>query len=445
LKSTILLFSVFILISLSACSSESEAKDQATSTLDELATLIAAQGEPTAVSTEAPSATPSYTATVTPSITPTFTETPAATHSPTSTLTATVTYTATASPTNTASATATASPSFTSTPTVTETLLVIATAPTGTPTPGTPGVLPSVAPIPAHPTATQFLISAPTLEPTLPPGVFPTNTPRVSPTPTVIPGDHFWFWRPFPRDPNGKVSDAPARGYAFGSAQGGLQIHHGVDIQNPTGTFVQSIGSGKVFYAGPDLTTLFGPKGDFYGNVVVIEHDFLAPDMHPIYSLYGHLSRVSVATGDEVEYGTMIGSVGAEGVAIGPHLHLEIRLGDPYDYNAVYNPELWYLPWEGFGVFAARVVGPDGELIQGVRLELIGRSSFLSGWTYADDTVRSDPYFRENIVIGDIRAGQYDLKVGEARNILYRDVVVIEAGQVTLIEIHLPELPELNQ
>lgn len=446
-----------------ACTSDktAEALPQDTATRDPLATILAEQRQPTAVPTEAPSSTPtpSPTATATPTSTPSATATFTATFTSTSTSTPTATNTVTASATLTSTLTLTpsAAPSLapsatvpatlTRLPTQTQTQISIAAQATqpptlvGSPTPD--GFVPSVVPIPANPSPTQVLISPPTLVPTLLAGVIPTNTPRFSPTPTLAKGDHFWFWRPFPRDPSGRVNDTPARGYAYGSTAGNsLQVHKGIDIENPTGTSIQAIGSGTVFYAGADVQILFGPQPDFYGNVIVIEHDYLAPDGRQLFSLYGHLSRVLVAVGDHVEYGQVIGAVGAEGVAFGPHLHVEIRIGDPYSYNATYNPELWILPWENYGVFAARVLAPDGQPAKNVRVELIGRGSFISGWTYADDTVNSDPYFGENIVIGDIRSGQYDLKVGEIRNIVYRDVVDIKPGVVNMIEIQLPALPE---
>lgn len=427
-----LLIALLCLLWLNACSAEqAEIIPTYAPTDDQLGTQIAQQSLPTDVSTQVH--TPTATETVTPS--PTLTLTPTVTASPTATLT----------PTETATETATHTVIPSSTPTATIQPMNIVALATPTALAGSPPVptrIPSVVPLPLNASPTQIVVGVPTLAPTLAPGVFPTNTPRFSPTPTVIPGDHFWFWRPFPRDPSGQVNDAPARGYVYGSSAGGsLPLHHGLDIQNPTGTFVQSIGSGSVFFAGPDLDTLFGPQSDFYGNVVVIEHDFLAPDGRRLYSVYGHLSRMNVAMGDIVEYGQNIGSVGSEGVAIGPHLHLEIRIGNPYDYYSTYNPELWVRPWDNYGVLAARIIGPDGQPVKGVRLELIGRGSFLSGWTYGSETVNPDPYFQENFAMGDIRAGQYDLKVGEIRNIVYRDVVTVEAGVVTFIEIQLDEIP----
>ena len=46
-----------------------------------------------------------------------------------------------------------------------------------------------------------------------------------------------------------------------------------------------------------------------------------------VYLLYGHLSQVSVATGQRVAPGDLVGAVGMTGIAIGPHLHVEMRLG----------------------------------------------------------------------------------------------------------------------
>ena len=45
-------------------------------------------------------------------------------------------------------------------------------------------------------------------------------------------------------------------------------------------------------------------------------------------SLYGHLSRIDVASGDAVASGQRIGLVGSTGRSTGPHLDFEIRRGD---------------------------------------------------------------------------------------------------------------------
>ncbi|MDE5614344.1 MAG: M23 family metallopeptidase, partial [Treponemataceae bacterium] len=45
-----------------------------------------------------------------------------------------------------------------------------------------------------------------------------------------------------------------------------------------------------------------------------------------LYSLYYHLDKLLVETGQMVTQGDLIGLSGATGLATGPHLHWEIRL-----------------------------------------------------------------------------------------------------------------------
>ena len=43
--------------------------------------------------------------------------------------------------------------------------------------------------------------------------------------------------------------------------------------------------------------------------------------------MYAHLSLVSVAVGQTVDTGDLVGAVGCTGTCTGPHLHFEVRLG----------------------------------------------------------------------------------------------------------------------
>jgi murein DD-endopeptidase MepM/ murein hydrolase activator NlpD len=63
--------------------------------------------------------------------------------------------------------------------------------------------------------------------------------------------------------------------------------------------------------------------GRFYlgGNVVYVDHGA------GLVSAYLHLSRASVAAGDTVRAGQVIGQVGATGRVTGPHLHWVVRYG----------------------------------------------------------------------------------------------------------------------
>ena len=85
--------------------------------------------------------------------------------------------------------------------------------------------------------------------------------------------------------------------------------HLGTDYGAPTGTPVQTIGSGRVMFAGRK-------GGD--GNMVHVAHS------NGYETYYLHLSRIFVHAGERVEIGKTIGLVGMTGLATGPHLDFRI-------------------------------------------------------------------------------------------------------------------------
>jgi murein DD-endopeptidase MepM/ murein hydrolase activator NlpD len=86
--------------------------------------------------------------------------------------------------------------------------------------------------------------------------------------------------------------------------------HLGIDYGAPAGTPVQTIGDGRVIWA--------GAKGGA-GNLVEVQHT------NGYTTYYMHLSRILVRSGARVEQGQRIGLVGMTGLATGPHLDFRIE------------------------------------------------------------------------------------------------------------------------
>ncbi|MCY0959820.1 LysM peptidoglycan-binding domain-containing M23 family metallopeptidase [Streptomyces sp. H27-H5] len=103
--------------------------------------------------------------------------------------------------------------------------------------------------------------------------------------------------------------------YRASGAMWSSGYHTGVDFIASSGTTVKAVGAGTVVSAG---------WGGAYGNEVVIRH------ADGRYSQYGHMSSLSVSTGQGVTPGQRIGLSGSTGNSSGPHLHFEIRTGPSY-------------------------------------------------------------------------------------------------------------------
>ena len=88
------------------------------------------------------------------------------------------------------------------------------------------------------------------------------------------------------------------------------ESHPGIDIAVPLGTPVRASGGGSVSAAGYDAD---------YGLFVLLRH----PSGYE--TMYGHMSRLIAAEGDEVQEGQVIGLSGNSGRSTAPHLHFEIR------------------------------------------------------------------------------------------------------------------------
>lgn len=281
-------------------------------------------------------------------------------------------------------------------------------------------------------------------------------TPTITPTPlpimpgalwsTFVPGpaadiDHFWIGRPFL--PSARTQLASPN-YQFGStASGRYRIHHGLDISNSLGTPVRAATEGEVVHAGPDDSILLAPFNNFYGNSVVVRLNRRLPVAGgevDVYVLFGHLSQVMVQIGQQVTPDDIVGLVGMTGIAIGPHLHLEVRVG-ANNYDSSVNPYLWMQPREGSGVVAVRLLTADGRTWPGGRVSLMrfgngGRVVYSRQIEiYLDDEpLGPDPRFGENGALGSVPAGQYIL-VANVNGENIRREITVTAGQSTFIEI----------
>jgi hypothetical protein len=207
-----------------------------------------------------------------------------------------------------------------------------------------------------------------------------------------------------------------------------------VDYVNPAGTLVLAAAAGTVIVAGNDQETVYGLKPDFYGNLVIQELDERFNGA-PVYLLYAHLSAVTVQAEQHLEPGDPLGLVGMTGVAIGNHLHLEVRLGTN-DYGSTRNPVLWLQPEAGQGHIAGLVVDAQGQPIPEVAVTFFRAAEPGKWWrqiqTYDRDGVNADDQLGENFALGYVPAGDYLVKV-KIGSKSYVKPVTVQAGGIAFV------------
>lgn len=250
---------------------------------------------------------------------------------------------------------------------------------------------------------------------------------------------HFWLARPIPAE----FMDQVEVTYRYGGTQSGKrEEHHGVEFTNSHGTPVIASAGGKVIVAGTDDETNYGQFKNFYGDLIIIEHDILGFEK-PLFTLYGHLSAINVQAGDVVSQGEVIGAVGQSGAAVGSHLHFEIRVGEN-SYTSASNPELWLMPdldqatGKLNGGLAVRLIkGEDSVyslimLIQSYENPSEAYYAPIYVESYAWGTPR-DAFWKENLAIGNLEPGLYRVSTTR-KDRSYRKLVQIESGQLSLVE-----------
>jgi murein DD-endopeptidase MepM/ murein hydrolase activator NlpD len=121
-------------------------------------------------------------------------------------------------------------------------------------------------------------------------------------TPAGAPGDFSWPVSGPITSPFGMRANPMGQGF---------EMHPGIDIGAPMGATVTAAAGGRIIWA---------KEYGGYGNAVIIDHGGQTS------SLYGHLSQIFVAEGQDVQRGQAIGAVGCTGRCTGPHLHFEVRV-----------------------------------------------------------------------------------------------------------------------
>lgn len=116
--------------------------------------------------------------------------------------------------------------------------------------------------------------------------------------------------------PSGQPIESYRRSSGYGSrthpVTGNKKFHLGLDLTADIGTPVYAPADGVVEYKRPSRK-----KG--YGNMLKIDHAF------GFMTLYAHLDKFNVNTGNFVKKGDLIGWSGNTGLSTGPHLHYEVR------------------------------------------------------------------------------------------------------------------------
>jgi murein DD-endopeptidase MepM/ murein hydrolase activator NlpD len=166
-------------------------------------------------------------------------------------------------------------------------------------------------------------------------GAEPLNLVLPTENDALFRGDGPAFYQYIERDYHGEKS-TPWQGGRYGYVRNPVEtsagiiytrLHEGIDIRplqrEPNGEpldVVRAIAPGVVVHA----SQVAGYSN--YGRYVVVEHRF---DGCKYYSLYGHLSTISVRTGQRVEQRDQLGVMGHTGEGLNQaraHVHLELNL-----------------------------------------------------------------------------------------------------------------------
>jgi murein DD-endopeptidase MepM/ murein hydrolase activator NlpD len=179
-----------------------------------------------------------------------------------------------------------------------------------------------------------------------------------------------------------------------------------------------------------------------YGNLVILQHS-LPGISEPVYTLYAHLSEVSVKVEGDVKAGEQIGLVGMSGSSRGSTLYFEVRVGEN-SYDATRNPELWLKPLpaetdQPTGTLAGRMMNAKGEyvsiyniLVMNLRAKDLEKVRQVYLRTYLDPNLRGLDPMKESFTASNLPEGTYQISFwyGAKR---YQREVEVQPGMLTFV------------
>ncbi len=133
--------------------------------------------------------------------------------------------------------------------------------------------------------------------------------------------DAVWNWPSYPG-----FFSCPVPG---GRLTQGLHGHNAIDLAAPRGTPIRAAAAGTVIVSKSNIQDGHNGNGG-YGNFVMVSHS------NGSETLYAHMSKPTVSSGEQVSKGETIGYIGMTGLSTGPHTHFEIRKAQ----NPFVNPVL---------------------------------------------------------------------------------------------------------
>lgn len=140
--------------------------------------------------------------------------------------------------------------------------------------------------------------------------IMPINSPQWNFIPSIFPIKAF----------DARISSK--FGYRFHPVDGDISFHAAIDIPCRLGENIYATASGLV------VKSVNGNTG--LGNHIMINH------INGFLTVYGHLSKTLVQSGDYVNKGQLIGLAGSTGKSTGVHIHYGIKKDriniDPYPF-----------------------------------------------------------------------------------------------------------------